>query len=683
MGGSSSKGGNQTIGYRYSFGIHMGISRGPVDELVEIRVGDKQAWPNPDETPLEEAQENPWVRLISPSSGITATPAVTEADVWAGYNGADGLHLSDMSPPFGIIYQAITASSDEPDAWQMGNWVKFEGFTRHITWDYNLEQPVSTPYDISLDGVYQIASNSPASAGGSESDGQVADIRFFISDAQYLDWVKFGSGSQISPEMKMTRVLDAAGTPVPGSGAPGSVPVEGVKVSSQIQILAPRLFGGDKSEGGIQGPLNVMMGEATQVAPAGLVSMLGEALPGYRRMFTCFFDGLVTSMNPYPKAWRFRVRRALQGWDGAVFEPGLAKIVMTRQMSEGEADGISQPEIHAMNPAHIIYECLTNREWGRGLDSSALNLPSFKQSAGILFQEGFGLCLRWTRTDSVESFVQVVLDHIGATLYQDPQTALLTIKLIRGGYKIADLPYFDPDNGLLSITDAPVAASGTYVNAIKVTYHDPLFDEDRTATVYNLASVQSSRGTFNMVSKDYPGISTPQLAHRIAERDMRTMGIELRKITATLDRRAYKVRPGDVIRVKDPSRSIRETVIRVVSYDDGTMTRGAITIVGVQDVFDMPVNGNSGQDSRWVPPSRRPCIDKHKVFEIPYAMMIRYMRPADFSYLGPESGFVGAVVGQGQQGNASYHIAVRPGAFSSEDVPTSTANFCGYEPPPP
>ena len=39
--GSSKK---VTIGYRYYLGIHMGLGRGPVNELVEIEVGGKKAW---------------------------------------------------------------------------------------------------------------------------------------------------------------------------------------------------------------------------------------------------------------------------------------------------------------------------------------------------------------------------------------------------------------------------------------------------------------------------------------------------------------------------------------------------------------------------------------------------------------------------------------------------------------
>lgn len=34
----------QTVGFRYFMGMHMGLCRGPIDELIEIRVGDRTAW---------------------------------------------------------------------------------------------------------------------------------------------------------------------------------------------------------------------------------------------------------------------------------------------------------------------------------------------------------------------------------------------------------------------------------------------------------------------------------------------------------------------------------------------------------------------------------------------------------------------------------------------------------------
>lgn len=41
MGGRSKA---QTVGFRYLMGILMGFARGPLDELVEIKAGDRTAW---------------------------------------------------------------------------------------------------------------------------------------------------------------------------------------------------------------------------------------------------------------------------------------------------------------------------------------------------------------------------------------------------------------------------------------------------------------------------------------------------------------------------------------------------------------------------------------------------------------------------------------------------------------
>lgn len=101
-----------------------------------------------------------------------------------------------------------------------------------------------------------------------------------------------------------------------------------VTSSGRVLIENPDLFGGEEKEGGIEGPLDVMMGEPTQVAPQSMHQVFGSPLPGFRRMMTVFFDGLISSMNPYPKKWSFRVRRSTAGWDGPVFRPDLATIVL-------------------------------------------------------------------------------------------------------------------------------------------------------------------------------------------------------------------------------------------------------------------------------------------------------------------------------------------------------------------
>ena len=146
-----------------------------------------------------------------------------------------------------------------------------------------------------------------------------------------------------------------------------------VTASGRISINKHGLFGGDKKEGGIVGPLDVMMGEPSQLAPAGLASMLGGDVPGFRGVLTAYFNGQVSAMSPYIKPWKFRVRRTTAGWDGAPWYPQKATV----ELAAGA--------IHAMNPAHIVYECLTNRDWGGGMDRSRLDDASFRAAADDRF----------------------------------------------------------------------------------------------------------------------------------------------------------------------------------------------------------------------------------------------------------------------------------------------------------
>lgn len=659
MGGKS---GSMTVGFKYFMGVHMGVSRGPVNEMVQINIGDKPAWPD---FVVPESTDN------SPVLDDDIFNALTEINLNINTSVNYSLNEGYQTPS-----DAATAYiyARAPSSWEAESWIKITGFKKSGVWG-----------EIDLDGVYQIRSNVYQ---GDTRDGSVVQLlTLIIPQAKLADWMRFvdyTTEGVAAAQYTLTRVRNAAGDPWLDPNLPPDPGSDDwrVRESKVVQIKAPNLFGGETAEGGVEGALHVMMGEPTQVAPADLVTMAGQPQPGFRRMFTAFFNGMICAMNPYPKAWKFRVRRTTEGWDGPVFMPSIATIVTSRPMKDGEVS--ASGEIHAMNPAHIVYECLTNREWGRGLPESALNVPSFERAAQTLFNESFGLCLRWTRSDTIEAFVQGVLDHIGATLYQDPVSALLTLKLIRGGYVIEDLPLFEPGRGLLSVTDAPVASAGSYVNALRVTWHDPIHDEEQSTTVHNLASLQASGGVFNMVTKTYSGIPTADLAQRVAQRDLQTLGLELRKLTVQLDRSASSVRPGDVIRVRDLSRSIRETLLRVASYDDGTITNGVITVVGVQDVFDLPrVSFTGGQSSGWKPPTVKACIGRNEVFELPYVVYARYLRPADLAYITEETGRIGSLVEQGQPGNVAYRMAIRTGAPTPDDTPVNSDGYCGYVPPAP
>ena len=87
--------------------------------------------------------------------------------------------------------------------------------------------------------------------------------------------------------------------------------------STEIYINSPKLFGGDKREGGIQGFADVLGGTPTQGINAYLQEQHGvdARVPAYRGLFALIYKGgLVASNNPYIKPWAFKVRRIIEGW---------------------------------------------------------------------------------------------------------------------------------------------------------------------------------------------------------------------------------------------------------------------------------------------------------------------------------------------------------------------------------
>jgi len=367
-----------------------------------------------------------------------------------------------------------------------------------------------------------------------------------------------------------------------------------VTESKSFYINAENLFGGEKREGGITGTFHFLNGEPDQQAPAGLKALLGGLVPAFRGVCTAYYDGLITAMNPYPKPWAVRLRRYLKGWDNNdVWYPQKALILL------------ENGAIKAMNPAHMLLECQTNRDWGRGKPRSLLDLTSYQQAADQLHQEGFGLCLKWRRTDDISRFEELVLGHIGAVHYLSRTTGLWTLRLIRDDYQKDDLPLFEQGSGLLAIDEQQTAAADSAANQFIVKWTDPRDGNTRQSRAKNLGAIQQAGGVITTTS-DYPGIPTASLAARVAARDCFLSTSNLQKLKIRLDRRGSGLEPGAVFRLNAPNRGIVDTVFRVGQIDYGELNKSAITLHAVEDVFILPDEGTSDSQTPIAPPSTAP-----------------------------------------------------------------------------
>jgi hypothetical protein len=456
------------------------------------------------------------------------------------------------------------------------------------------------------------------------------------------------------------------------------------------QINAPQAFGGDEKEGGIVGTFKVYMGEPDQVVDDIVINNTPPPVPGWRGVTSVFYYGQIGSNNPYPKPWKFRLRRSTAGWDnadpwypekavvrppldaavrvnfvaqpadknwlqingvkayfrtfplspsdvriGSTVEESVANLaasvnfytdvvhatavangnVIELRGNDGSLPTVDLPyawanhigsgaDIHMMNPAHIIYECATNNVWGRGLPRSLIDDDSFRAAADKLYDEGFGLCMRWNRDSDIDQFVQLIVNHIGGGIFISRQTGLLTIRLLRDDYDASLLKVWTFENGLLDIVEDQASSSDTLYNEIIVEYNDPVADKIGSVRLQNLASFQSL-GTLVSQTVQYHGAATASLALRLAQRDLELNSSQLRRMTLKFSRAAWTIGPTDVIKISVPSRGIDTMILRVGQVDEEPITGEVVTIKAVQDVFGLPETTIvDPQETLWVPPDR-------------------------------------------------------------------------------
>lgn len=487
--------------------------------------------------------------------------------------------------------------------------------------------------------------------GGGGGSEVTIGYRYFMS-------VHMGLSRGPIDELKEIRVgdqkawpLDAQPTQTDDNYTPG------------FQINAPELFGGDKKEGGIKGTAALMMGKPTQDPPSWIRTLMGGRVPGFRGVATLFYDGLICSLNPYPKAWKMRMSRVTKGWDGAVWQPGLAAIPM------------AAGAINAMNPAHILYECATNRQWGRGLPRAMLDEAEWAKSAQTLFDEGFGMCLTWKRQDSLQAFAQSVVDHIGAALFIDRRTGLLKLSLIRGDYDVETIPFFDYRNGLLEISDADTATRDNAVNEVIVNWHDPIENKDRQVRVHNLASIQSL-GAINSQTTDYAGIPTLDLATRVAQRDLKVVASALKRFKLKLDRRAWYLSPGMVIRVNAPDRAVNNLILRIGKFTENSITDGALEVEAVIDVFGLPLTTFvSEEEPQWTPPdTSAQIVSDRLVRESTYRDFVQRLDAPNLDLLTDTQSAITTVASKPSSLSLSYTPSTKTG--SEPYVDRGAATFC-------
>ena len=327
-----------------------------------------------------------------------------------------------------------------------------------------------------------------------------------------------------------------------------------------------------------------------------------------------------------------------------------------------------------MNPAHIIYQCMTDTAWGMGYPTSAIDNTSFSAAATALFDESFGLSLLWNQQESIENFLQIVLDHIGGILYVDPETGKFGLRLVRSDYDRWTLPQYGPDT-LVSAENYQRKAWGETVNELTVIYVNACTEKEESVTVQDIANIAVQGGVVSQ-ARNYHGIRNASLAQRVAMRDLHAASTPLASIKLTANRAAWRVFPGDVFRLTWPEYGIDDVVFRTLEVNRGTLTDGQIIINAVEDVFGLPDNTYLvEQVSSWVDPSNAPAAAPYrKLIEAPYWDLARNLSAADLDYVDALSGYLETLAVRPSGDAINYEIHAKTGASAYEVA--GNGDFC-------
>lgn len=430
--------------------------------------------------------------------------------------------------------------------------------------------------------------------------------------------------------------------------------------AGSLYISAPSLFGGNKKEGGVSGTVEYLPGAPDQVLPDYLAMKLGRAsgadCPGFRGLTSLFFTGASygggytggvdygneftefrggygggfgggygsygtgftwISNNPYMKDIWVGVRRAPKGLNAST-------ALVPRDSAVVPVSGSELLTGEDANPAHIIYECLTNQEWGMGAPASLIDVAAFNNAADALLLEGLGLSMVWTRQTTIEAFVSEVLDHINAMLFINPRNGLMTLKLVRGDYNVDDLREITVDNAKL--TNFQRKAWGEIINEVVVTWTNPENEQDETVVIHDNAAIASQGGIVSD-NRNYYGVRSSALAMKLAARDLRVSSTPLATCECEANRGVWDIIPGEVVLLTWPDRGLNEVPMRVGPVDYGKPGQMQIKFSLLEDIFGYATTDYSAPpETGWVGGSETALpMEYAKVITVPSFFAANYL----------------------------------------------------------
>lgn len=679
----------QTVGYRYYVGVHMGICEGPVDALLELRSEDRTAW-------LGEVTASGQITVNAPTlfggeereGGLQGTVDVMMGEAAQGtnayltalqgtpqsaYRGILGLVFrafywgnSPYLKPIATLAKRITSGWSTGTAWYPEKAPIVIGTTAAGPWANNVGDPRNSV------GIYEYRYVYARRNLTAPSTVWRATLAEAIADGVALNGYPSGVSLSGAPWAdSFTNLIGWSADRISLSRAYSSAPAD----QSSLYLHFNREVPGHP----IQAYRTTMTGSASASTIGGafdaypvVVSEPGFWWTGLDPLGNGIDAGLDNGAGVYqltpgptvPTGFYFLNNLTSYPPDGGGFFPVASfsqdQVIEVRRVGS---------DIVAMNPAHMIYQCLTDTSFGMGYSTSSINAANFAEAADLFFEEGLGLCMHWTQQEPIEAFIQRIVDHAGAALVQNPSTGLFEIVPLRGGYDVGSLPVFD-ETCIESVLSYQKPAPAEATNEITVRYTDVAAGPGKVASVrvQNLANITAQGGVVSK-TQQYPGLVSATTALRVAMRDLKAVSSPQAKVRLRVQRKGYTLTRGGLFVWNWPKLSISGMVLRVLRINYGSLTDSTIEIEAAEDVYSMPeATYGAEQPSGWVAPALTPTAAAYRlVREANYYEAQLVLGATEAQALDATAGFVVAAAVRASGVSLDFGMRTRVGAAAFEE----------------
>jgi len=356
-------------------------------------------------------------------------------------------------------------------------------------------------------------------------------------------------------------------------------------------IDEPELFGGDDlGNGGVVGTLKFFSGTNTQAVSSYLAQFqqvgVNNRTPAYRG--TCYicsddepvYVGNSTSIKP----WKYELQRIPNG------------------LALGSGGAVNTLDA---NPANVIYEILTDTDWGLAIDPAKVDTSNLAAAGETLATEGNGFSYLQDTPIEAAELIALVEEQISGILFFNQLEGQFQITLARADYDVGDIPHFDDD----TILEFSSFARGSWEdtsNYVRCQFNDRADDYKGTfGLAIDSANIRIQDGAIIVATRSFPGVKDKDLANDLAWRDLRTLAVPLAKASIKVETGAgYTLQPGQTIAITNADLGITDLAMRITRVDYGDLTDNRIHLDLVEDVFYyLAASFGAPIDSGWVPPA--------------------------------------------------------------------------------